>query len=255
MKVAGPPVLDFAGQTALVAGGAGGIGGAVAELLADLGAGVWIVDRDGEQGNRVVRQINEGGGQARFVPVDLTDHSGVQGCVTAVAEGAGRIDVAVNAVGWTSLSAFEEEDTAYWRKTVDLNLMAAVHFCHAVLPVMRASGYGRMVTISSATALIGVPTQLVYGAAKAAVITLTKGLARIGARHGITANSVLPGIIETPLLRAQGDRLVRKTIEATALRRVGTPREVAAAVVFLASRDASYITGQTLVVDGGLTMS
>jgi NAD(P)-dependent dehydrogenase (short-subunit alcohol dehydrogenase family) len=255
MTSAADAFLGFEGQTAVVAGGAGGIGRSVAELLAARGASVWVVDRDAESGREVAREIEAQGRSARFAVVDLVDRADVATCVERVAAEAGSVHVAVNAVGWTRLSVFDDEDEADWRTTVDVNLMGAINFCHAVLPVMRPAGYGRIVNISSATALIGVPTQLVYAAAKAAVVTMTKGLAKIGARDGITANSVLPGIIDTPLLRSQGEQLIRKTTAATALRRVGTPREVAAAVVFLASTEASYITGQTIVVDGGLTMT
>jgi 2-hydroxycyclohexanecarboxyl-CoA dehydrogenase len=247
-------VLDFRDQVALVAGGASGIGAATASLLAELGAEVWVTDKDGARGAELVTQLCAAGAVAHLVEADLTDPSAAAAVVAEVLRASQRLDVAVHSVGWTERGRFQDQEPSFWQRVVDVNLMSALHLCHAVVPPMAAARYGRIVHVSSLAGRIGVPGEGVYAAAKAGVIGFTKSLAHEVAGDGIVANCVAPGATDTPLLHAQGADLLEKTQQVIPLRRLAEPGEQAAAIAFLASRQAAYITGQVLSVDGGLSM-
>ncbi|MQA24136.1 MAG: SDR family oxidoreductase [Micromonosporaceae bacterium] len=250
----GAAARRFDGQVALVAGGAGGIGAETCRLLAELGAIVWVLDQHSTAADDVIGQIRVDGGICYACRADATDRAEVHRAVADVVRTSGRLDVLVNTIGWTMTRPFIEEDEEYWQTVVAVNLLAHIYLCHAVLGPMAARGYGRIVGVSSDAGRVGTRGETVYAAAKAAVIGFTKSLAREVARHGILVNAVSPGPTRTPLLDHQDQNAVAAMIRHIPVRRLGTASEQAAAITFLASPAASFITGQVLSVSGGLTM-
>jgi 2-hydroxycyclohexanecarboxyl-CoA dehydrogenase len=243
--------MRFQGRRALVTGGASGIGAATARRLAAEGADVVIGDLDESGAAAVADEIG-----AEGVPLDVTD---ADAAARIVAE-HGPFAILVNNAGTDEFGFFTNTDPALWQRIIAVNLGGVIACTHAVLPAMQEAGYGRIVSLSSEAGRVGSKGSAVYSAAKGGVISFMKTIARENGRYGITANSIAPGPIETPLLMgaAQMGELGQKLIEtmkgATQMRRLGTPDEVAAAVTFLAAEEASYVTGETLGVSGGLGM-
>jgi 2-hydroxycyclohexanecarboxyl-CoA dehydrogenase len=243
--------MRLEGRKALVTGGASGIGAAIARRLAAEGAEVWIGDLN-EDGAREV--ADEFGGRA--VPLDVTDPASAKAAVAAT----GTLDVLVNNAGTDEFGFFGNTDPELWERVIAVNLKGVLACTHAALPGMQEAGYGRIVSIASEAGRVGSKGSAVYSAAKGGVITFTKVIARENARFGITANAIAPGPIETPLLMAAkqfgeiGERVIETMRNATQMRRLGTPDEVAAAAAFLAAEESSYVTGETLGVSGGLGM-
>lgn len=243
--------MRLEGRRALVTGGANGIGAAIAARFAAEGADVVIGDIDTEGAKGIAGEI--GGEAARL---DVTDPE----LASRVVAEHGPFEILVNNAGTDLFCFFADTDPALWERLVAVNLIGVLGCTHAVLPGMRDAGYGRIVNIASEAGRVGSKGSAVYSAAKGGVIAFTKAIARESARFGITANAIAPGPIDTPLLRAAGqlgeigERLVETMRSATQLRRLGEPEEVAAAAAFLASDDASYVTGETLGVSGGLGM-
>lgn len=238
--------MRLAGKTALVTGGASGIGAATCRRLAAEGARVIVADVNADAARDVAGEID---GEARELDV------------TTPGEIEGEIDILVNNAGTDRFGFFTKTEPADWDVVLGVNLRGVLAVTHAVLPGMQERGRGRIVNVASEAGRVGSQGSAVYSAAKAGVIGFTKAIARESARYGITCNAVAPGPIETPLLMQApeqlgdlGQRLVEGMIGATAMRRIGQPDEVAAAIAFLASDDASYVTGQTLNVSGGLSM-
>jgi 2-hydroxycyclohexanecarboxyl-CoA dehydrogenase len=238
-------------RKALVTGGAGGIGAAIARRLAAEGAEVWVGDLN-EIGAAEV--ANEVGGHA--VALDVTDHESAKAALDSV----GGLDVLVNNAGTDEFGFFNQTTPEMWERVLAVNLNGVLNCTHVALPAMQEAGYGRIVSISSEAGRVGSKGSAVYSAAKGGVIAFMKVIARENARFGITANSIAPGPIETPLLMGAaqmgelGERVIETMKGATQLRRLGTPDEVAAAVAFLAAEESSYVTGETLGVSGGLGM-
>jgi 2-hydroxycyclohexanecarboxyl-CoA dehydrogenase len=232
---------------ALVVGGASGIGAAIVRRLA---AGGWQVVCADVQGEAAARLAEETG--ARGVPLDATDFEQVQRTVQSL----GPFDVLVNSAGVDQHAFFTRTAPQDWRRLLAVNLEAVLNTTHAVLPAMQDGGYGRIVNVASEAGRLGSRGGSVYAAAKGGVIAFTRSIARENGRKGITANVVAPGPIDTPLLRgavqAGGDRLMQAMTDATLAGRLGTPDEVAAAVAFLASEDAGYVTGEVLGISGGM---
>jgi 2-hydroxycyclohexanecarboxyl-CoA dehydrogenase len=238
-------------RKALVTGGARGIGAAIARRLAAEGAEVWIGDLDHEGALKVAGEVN-----GHALSVDVTDAEAAARTV----EETGALDVLVNNAGMDEFGFFTQTTPDMWQRVLAVNLVGVLNCTHAALPGMQEKGYGRIVSIASEAGRVGSKGSAAYSAAKGGVIAFMKVIARENARFGITANSIAPGPIETPLLMgaAQMGEIGEKVIEtmkaATQLRRLGTPEEVASAVAFLAAEESSYVTGETLGVSGGLGM-
>ena len=247
-------------RVAFVSGAGRGIGRAIAIALARNGHGVAIGDiRDGEA--RETANLIESHGQRAFAtPLDVTDGGSVAAAVESTAQALGPIDVLVNNAGWDEMRPFLDTDEDFWDRVIDVNFKGGLRLTSAVLPGMVERGWGRIVNIGSDAGRVGSSLESVYSGAKGAVIAFTKTIAREVARKGVTANTVCPGPTDTPMLAEvtggdQGEKVIDAMRRAVPMKRLGTPEEVAAAVVFLASEDARFITGQTLSVSGGLTMA
>ena len=186
--------------------------------------------------------------------VDATQGQEVINIVAKIAEKWGRIDILVNNIGWNECISFLETDEALWRTSLDINLLVPMRFCHAVLPYMVKQQYGRVVNIASIAARQPRPMAVTYSAAKAGVVAITRSLAVAMAPYNIRVNCIAPALIETELLRQNTPELIGPILKQTALGRYCQPEEIAAAVLFFASDEASYIVGQSLHVDGGNCM-
>ena len=249
-------MLRLEGKVALVTGGASGIGAATARRLAAEGARVAIGDVDDAGAGEVAAEID-----AFATSLDVTDTASIATAVSAVGNELGPVDVLVNNAGTDRFAFFVNTDEELWDFVIAVNLRGVIAVTHAVLPSMHQRGGGTIVNVASEAGRVGSQGSVVYSAAKAGVIGFTKAIARESARYGIRSNAVAPGPIETPLLNSApeelgelGERLKQGMIAATVMRRIGTPDEVAAAIAYLSSDDASYVTGQTLNVSGGLSM-
>jgi 2-hydroxycyclohexanecarboxyl-CoA dehydrogenase len=239
---------------AVVTGAAGGIGRVVCERLIRDGYRVAALDLN-EPG---LRELAAGTGD-RLVPfaVDQTNDAEVRGVVARIEDELGPIDALANVTGWTGSSRFDREEPAYWQKVLSINYLALLYIAHPVLLRMIGRKRGRMVFVASDAGRVGTSGEAVYAGAKGAVIAFAKSLARENARHNIGVNCVAPGPTETPLYvqaAAEHPEMVDRMLKVIPMRRPAKPAEQAAAVSFLLSADAAYITGQTLSVSGGLTM-
>ena len=250
--------MEFQGRVALVTGGASGIGRAVCFGFAGRGARVAVADIHVEGARQVAEEIRRQAGEAQAVPMDVTDRAQVARAVQEVLERFGQLDVLVNAAGWDRVIPFLDSTEDLWDRVIAINFRGVLNTCHAVLPHMVRRGSGAVVNVASDAGRVGSSGETVYSGAKGAVIAFSKALAREMARHNIRVNVVAPGITDTPLLQqivqAGNEKLIDAIVRSTPLRRMARPEEVADAVVFLASEQASFITGQTLSVSGGLTM-
>ena len=247
----------FEDKVAIVTGAASGIGRATAIRLAAEGAAVVIADVNEQGAGDVAKSISEGGGRALAVPVDVTDAPGVRAMTEQAVTAFGKVDILVSNAGWDRAGPFADTDEELWDRVIAINYRGHLATCHAALPYMRERGGGRIVTVASDAGRVGSSGEVVYSGAKGAVIAFTKGLAREVARYGINVNCVAPGLVDTPLLAGiveGNEKLIAAIVRSIPLRRTGVPEEVAAAICFFASPDAAYITGQTLSVNGGLTM-
>jgi 2-hydroxycyclohexanecarboxyl-CoA dehydrogenase len=244
--------MRLEGRKALVTGGASGIGAAIAARLAAEGAEVWVGDIDTEGAEKVAGEVN-----GHAVELDVTD---VESARAAVAAAGGTLDILVNNAGTDEFGFFTYTTPEQWRRVLDINLVGVLNCTHAALPAMQQAKYGRIVSISSEAGRVGSKGSAAYSAAKAGIVGFTKAIARENARYEITANAIAPGPIETPLLMGAkefgeiGEKVIETMKDSTQLGRLGQPGEVAAAAAFLASDDATYVTGETLGVSGGLGM-
>jgi 2-hydroxycyclohexanecarboxyl-CoA dehydrogenase len=249
------------GKTVVVTGGGGGIGGATCRRFAKEGATVAVFDLNIEAAEKVATTIRAEGGRAEAFRCDITDRASVDAAVAATEARLGPIDVLVNNAGWDVFKPFTKTEPAQWDKLIAINLVGALNMHHAVLPKMAARNKGRIVNIASDAARVGSSGEAVYAACKGGLVAFSKTIAREHARHGITVNVVCPGPTDTALLAgvAEGAPNPEKLMEAFAraipLGRLGQPDDLAGAIVFFASDDASFITGQVVSVSGGLTMN
>jgi 2-hydroxycyclohexanecarboxyl-CoA dehydrogenase len=237
----------LAGRKAFVTGGAKGIGAAIARRLAADGAQVTIADLDMAAAQALAQEI-----AARAVQLDVTDLAQV----SAVMAEHGPFDILVNNAGVDQHAFFTRTTPDDWRRLIGINLESVFATTHAALPAMQSAGFGRLINIASEAGRLGSRGGAVYAAAKGGVIAFTRSIARENGGKGITANVIAPGPIDTPLLRQAleqgGDKLLQAMTGATLAGRLGTPEEVAAAVAFLASAEAGFITGEVLGVSGGM---
>jgi 2-hydroxycyclohexanecarboxyl-CoA dehydrogenase len=245
-------------RVAIVTGGASGLGRGIARALAAAGARVAILDVNEAAAGEAADAIRAAGGEAGAWRTDVTRRADIDAAVTEVLRRYGALDVLINNAGWDRPIPFLETDEAFWDRILALNLKAHFHMAQAVLPHMIRQGRGKVVAIASDAGRVGSTGEAVYSAAKGGVIAFTKTLAREMARHRINVNCVCPGPSETPLFQAEFTAsrpgLADALKKAIPWGRLGTPDDVAGAVVFLASDEAEFITGQTLSVSGGLTM-
>lgn len=241
------------GRVALVTGAASGIGKAIAKRLADEGAAVMVTDLQDAAGENVREEIAETGGTAAFVHLDVSSAEGWAAAVNEVVRTFGRLDVLVNNAGIGDLAAIEDATLQDWERTISIDETGVFLGMKAAAFELEKSGHGAVVNIGSIFgASGGFGTSPAYHAAKGALRTLTKNVALHWAERGIRVNIVQPGFIDTPLLDQVRDTpLERRILELTPLRRLGNPAEVAAGVAYLASDDASFVTGAELYIDGG----
>jgi len=243
-------------RTAIVTGGASGIGLAISERLSADGCAVAVFDRDGVAADAAAAKITVAGGTAVGVRVDVTERQAIDAGVERVRRELGPATVLVNCAGLDGFDRFLDITADKWDRIVAVNLTGTFNCCQAAVPDMLEAGWGRIVNISSSSAHSGQPLMTHYVAAKAGVIGFTKALALELAPRGITVNTIPPGFIDTPMLRkAEASGFLGKGVEANAattpVRRIGRPEDIAAACAFLVRDEASYITGQVIGVNGG----
>ncbi len=248
--------MNLDGRIALVTGASRGIGRAIAETYADAGADVALLARDADALAETAAIVEATGQRALVLPCDVTDAAAVQAAVAGAVEGLGPPDVVVNNAGGNSFSMpLSGMRFSGWEKTLRLNLDSVVHVCQAVLPHMLERRTGSIINVSSVAGLQGAPLMSHYGAAKAAVISLTQSLALETAWAGIRVNALVPGWVETDLtdfLRVS-DETEQGALARVPMARWGQVSEIAQPALFLASDASSFMTGQVLVVDGGLS--
>jgi 2-hydroxycyclohexanecarboxyl-CoA dehydrogenase len=251
----------FEGKTVIVTGGGGGIGGASCRRFGKEGARVAVLDLNLEAAEKVAAAIRAEGGQATAIRCDITDRASVDAAVAATEAQLGPVDVLVNNAGWDVFKPFTKTEPAQWDKLIAINLTGALHMHHAVLPGMAARKRVRIVNIASDAARVGSSGEAVYAACKGGLVAFSKTIAREHARHGITVNVVCPGPTDTALFAdykegaGNPEKLMEAFTRSIPLGRIGQPDDLPGAIVFFASDDAGFITGQVLSVSGGLTMN
>ncbi|HUT09277.1 MAG TPA: 3-oxoacyl-[acyl-carrier-protein] reductase [Thermoguttaceae bacterium] len=245
---------DLTGQVAIVTGAARGLGQAIATTLAAAGAKVACVDVDAEALGDTVSAINAAGGTAEALPGDVTDSGRVDEIVSEVVKKWGGLHVLVNNAGITRDSLIVRMKDDQWDSVIGINLRGTFLFTRAAARPMMKARRGRIINIASVSGLMGNPGQANYSASKAGVIGLTRTVARELAGRSITVNAIAPGFIATDMTAALGEEILAEVRKQIPLGRLGQPQDVADAVLFLASASASFMTGQILTVDGGLTV-
>jgi 2-hydroxycyclohexanecarboxyl-CoA dehydrogenase len=246
-------IIDLSGKTAVVTGGASGIGQAVARGLAGAGASVAILDRNMAGATATAATLP---GENCAFEVDLLDRAAVQAVRADVVAALGIPQIVVNAAGWDIIENFLDNSREYWDRILGINLMGPIEVTRVFLELMVDKGEGgRIVNVASDAGRVGSSGEAVYAGAKGGVIAFGKSLAREVARFGITVNTVCPGPTDTPLFRSQPEKMQEALTRAIPLRRLAQPTEVASAIVFFASDQAAFMTGQVVSVSGGLTMA
>lgn len=249
--------MEFKDMVVVVAGGAGGIGEKIAHGFAREGGTTVILDSAEEGAQKVAREIESCGGKAFAIAVDATKEDKVKDATADIAEKFGRIDVLVNSIGWNKPMPFLETPESIWYRIIELNLMVMVRLCKAVLPYMIKQKFGRIINTSSQQGRRAAPQAAPYAASKAAIISVTKSLAAGNAEHNIRVNAVCPGVVDaglTKIFLKESPQYIEEMMPQTPMMRVCQPEEIASVVMFLASEKSSYMTGQSLSVDGGTIM-
>lgn len=245
--------VDLSGQTAIVTGASQGLGRGMAIALGSCGAKVACVARNAEKLADTVAAIKEAGGDAEAMSCDVSDKESVAAVVDKVSDDWGRLDILVNNAGITRDTLLPAMTDEQWDDVITTNLRGTFLFCRAASRPMMRARHGRIINISSVSGLIGNAGQTNYSASKAGVIGLTRSLAKELAKRKVTVNAVAPGFIESEMTQKLGDAILSQVTDRIPAKRIGTAEDVAACVLFLASGASSYVTGQVLTVDGGMT--
>ncbi|QDU92982.1 3-oxoacyl-[acyl-carrier-protein] reductase [Lignipirellula cremea] len=245
--------VDLSGQTAIVTGASQGIGKAVAQALGASGAKVACLARNAEKLAQTVAEITGAGGQAEAHSCDVTDGDSVAKTVETLAENWGRLDILINNAGVTRDTLLPIMSDEQWDDVINTNLRGMFLFSRAAAKIMMRARYGRIINMSSVSGLIGNAGQTNYSASKAGMIGFTRSLSKELAKRKVTVNAVAPGFIESEMTKTLGDALISEAKKRIPANRLGLPEDIAAAVLFLSSPAASYVTGQVLTVDGGMT--
>jgi 2-hydroxycyclohexanecarboxyl-CoA dehydrogenase len=254
-------MFDLNEKVAVVTGGARGIGKGICTCLAKQGADIAIIDILEEEADETCGELNKLGRKAIRYKTDITDRSAVNATFKKILDDFKKVDILVNNAGWDKLEPFVKNEPELWDKIVQLNYMGTIYCTRAVLDQMMVRNSGRIINISSDAGRVGSTGEAVYSGTKGAIISFSKTMAREIARNQVTVNVVCPGPTMTPLVKVyyEENEFVRKIFDAMdriiPLRHLGTPEDIGAAVAFLASDEANFITGQTLSVSGGLTMA
>jgi NAD(P)-dependent dehydrogenase (short-subunit alcohol dehydrogenase family) len=244
----------FKGKTAIVTGGASGIGEGAARMLAARGAAVLIFDRDADRAPMIASQIGASGARVDHMVGDVSDPDASEAAVRRACERFGRLDILVNNAGGGTLQPTHETSLEKWKWMLDINLTGTFLMSRAALKVMLAQGGGVIVNVASVHGHVGFANHAGYTAAKAGIVNLTRSLAIEYGTRNIRVNAVCPGVIMTPLIAATVDaEAMEKFVAMHPIGRIGTVEEVARAICFLASDEATFITGSSLMVDGGYT--
>jgi 2-hydroxycyclohexanecarboxyl-CoA dehydrogenase len=254
-------MFELTNKTAIVTGGARGIGKGICEMLAKQGASVVIADLLIDEAVATAADIENAGGNAIAIKTDITDLASVQAMVEAVKDKFGPIDILVNNAGWDRMKPFIKTTPDFWNKVIDINYKGVLNTTYAVADSMIERNRGKIINIASDAARVGSMGEAIYAGTKGAVISFSKTMAREFARNKINVNVICPGPTPTPLLDdmkaedAFADKVLSGMDKIIPLKRMGTADDIAAAVVFFSSEEASFITGQVLSVSGGLTMA
>lgn len=244
---------DLKGQVAVVTGASQGLGKAVAVALGSNGATVVCLARNAEKLKETVAEIEAAGGKAEAISCDVTDRAAAAAAIEGAAERHGRLDILVNNAGITRDKLLRGMTDEMWDDVISTNLTSCFVCCRAAATIMRRAKSGRIINMSSISGIMGNAGQTNYSASKAGMIGFTRSLSQELASRGVTVNAVAPGFIESDMTKELGEVVMAEVAKRIPAKRVGQPEDVAAAVLFLASPAAAYITGQTLVVDGGMT--
>jgi 2-hydroxycyclohexanecarboxyl-CoA dehydrogenase len=252
-------IMDLKGKVAIVTGAGGGIGRAISVKFASLGANVVVADIKQEGAGETVSLVEKAGTKGLAMNTDITSLPQVQAMVKKTLEAFGQVDILVNNAGWDKIEPFVKNSPELWDRVISINLKGPIHCTRAVLDPMMERKYGKIISISSDAGRVGSTGEAVYSACKGGIIAFTKTMAREMARYQINVNCICPGATDTPLLAEitggeTGAKIIEAMVKAVPFRRLGKPEDIAGAVAFLASDEASFITGQTLSVSGGLTM-
>ncbi len=249
-------MLALSGVRALVTGAGGGIGGAISLRLAKAGCRVAAADLNGERASEIAARIREAGGASIALQADVSRQEDVDRMMAAAVEALGGLDVLVNNAGVSSAAFIEQVRDEDIERVLAVNLVGVIRVTRAAVPHLKKSGRGRIVNVSSVEGIRGSGLLPVYSSSKAGVIGVTRANAVELARHGITVNALCPGPIQTEMLSPllADEHFRQKMLKGIPMRRLGTPEDVAGAVVFFASEESSFITGNVLVIDGGMTV-